>query len=259
MGSGSTDYALIQNDEEAGTSLEPVSGYSPSFTISKKLLCEFLGSVVLLLGGAGSAIINTQTNGALGIHGLAGGSAIAVAIVIMSTGHISGAHINPAVTLAFATFRHFSWIQVPLYIVAQLAGSLACAFLLKGMYNPDHLATGVTVPAGSTLQSLLFEIVLTAVLMFVITSVATDTRAVGELAGIAVGLAVYLDILLGGYISGASMNPVRTLGPAVAARDFRALWIYFVGPVVGAQIGGGLYTLIRFKDHTERRKVFRKE
>ncbi|XP_024537096.1 probable aquaporin NIP5-1 [Selaginella moellendorffii] len=241
--------------EEGRFDDEP-TGYSTGYSLLKKIASEFLGTFILIFAAAGTAIMNEKSHGALGIQGLAGGAGITVMIVIFATGHISGAHINPAVTLAFATFRHFPWIQVPLYIAAQVTASISASFLLKGIYHPD-LAGGVTVPAGTHWQSFLFEIILTAIMMFVVTSVATDTRAVGELAGIAVGATVFLNNLIAGLISGASMNPCRSLGPAIAANNFKGFWIYVIGPLIGTQLGAAAYTAIRFKE-LERPKSFRR-
>lgn len=168
-------------------------------------------------------------------------------IVILSTGHISGAHLNPSLTIAFAALRHFPWPQVPAYIAAQVSGSICASYALKGIYHP-FLSGGVTVPSVSTIQAFFIEFVITFILLFVVTAVATDTRAVGELAGIAVGATVMLNILIAGPSSGASMNPVRTLGPAVAAGNYRQIWIYLVAPTAGAIAGAAVYTFVKLKE-----------
>jgi MIP family channel proteins len=164
--------------------------------------------------------------------------------MIYAVGHISGAHFNPAVSFAFALARHFPWRRAVAYAAAQLAGAVAAAALLRGSLGDDaHL--GATLPAGSQGQSLLWELVLTFFLMFVITAVATDTRAVGEAAAIAIGGTVGLCALFGGPVSGASMNPARSLGPALVAGEHRALWLYVVAPLVGAALGAVAYQLVR--------------
>ncbi|CAN1744411.1 Probable aquaporin NIP5-1 [Linum perenne] len=160
-------------------------------------------------------------------------------IIILSTGHISGAHLNPSLTIAFAFLRHFPWVHVPAYIAAQVSASICASFALKG---------GVTVPSVSTGQAFALEFIITFVLLFVVTAVATDTRAVGELAGIAVGATVMLNILVAGPSTGASMNPVRTLGPAVASENYKKLWIYLVAPTLGAIAGAGTYTAVKLHD-----------
>jgi MIP family channel proteins len=164
--------------------------------------------------------------------------------MIYAVGHVSGAHFNPAVSFAFALTRHFPWQRVAGYWMAQAAGALAAAALLRASLGGDaHL--GATLPSGSQGQAFLWEGILTFFLMFVIMSVATDTRAVGEAAAIAIGGAVGLDALFGGPITGASMNPARSLGPAVVSGDLHALWLYLLAPLAGATAGGIAYQLIR--------------
>ncbi len=164
--------------------------------------------------------------------------------MIAATGHISGAHFNPAVTIAFALTRHFAWRDVPVYVGSQLLGAILGAATLRLMLG-GVAQLGMTIPAGSVQQSFLLEILLTAVLMFVIIAVATDTRAVGETAALAIGFTVALDALWAGPISGASMNPSRSLGPALVAGIWTDQWIYLLAPVIGASLGALAYQLIR--------------
>ncbi|TYK06018.1 putative aquaporin NIP5-1 [Cucumis melo var. makuwa] len=192
-------------------------------------------------------IVNQKYNGVETLIGNAACAGLAVMIVILSTGHISGAHLNPSLTIAFAALRHFPWVQVPAYIAAQVSASICASFALKGVFHP-FMSGGVTVPSVSTGQAFALEFIITFNLLFVVTAVATDTRAVGELAGIAVGATVMLNILVAGPSSGGSMNPVRTLGPAVAAGNYRALWVYLVAPTLGAIIGAGTYTAVKLRD-----------
>jgi len=181
---------------------------------------------------------------ALGHVGVAITFGLVIMVMIYAVGHVSGAHFNPAVSLAFAVTRHFPWPRVALYWLAQLVGALLAAALLRAsLGNLAHV--GATLPAGSDGQSFVWEIVLTAFLMFVIMAVATDTRAVGEAAAIAVGGTVGLDAMFGGPISGASMNPARSAGPAIVSGDLRALWLYLVGPIVGAMVGAVAYQFVR--------------
>jgi MIP family channel proteins len=164
--------------------------------------------------------------------------------MIYAVGHVSGAHFNPAVSFAFALTRHFSWTKLLGYWVAQAAGALIAAAILRGsLGNRAHI--GATLPAGSQGQAFLWEVVLTFFLMFVILSVATDTRAVGEAAAIAIGGTVGLDAMFGGPITGASMNPARSLGPALVSGDLHALWVYLLAPLVGAAVGGLAYQFVR--------------
>jgi MIP family channel proteins len=166
-------------------------------------------------------------------------------VMVYATGHLSGAHINPAVTLAFTVTRHFPRRDAIVYIAAQLAGASAAAFVLAAAWTGKPADLGATVPSVSISTALLYETLLTAFLMFVITAVATDTRAVGAAAALAIGGTVGLDALFGGPITGASMNPARSFGPALASGQWHEFWIYVVGPVLGATIGAFAYQAIR--------------
>jgi len=204
---------------------------------------EFIGTYCLVTAGCGAIMVNSQT-GALGHVGIAATFGLIITVMIAATGHISGAHFNPAVTFAFALTRHFPWKEVPVYIFGQVLGAVLGALTLRGIIGDDALL-GATVPSGDIWQSFGLEVLLTAVLMFVIIAVATDTRAVGETAAIAIGATVALDALWGGPISGASMNPARSFGPALIAGEWTAHWIYWIAPLIGASIGAVAYQLIR--------------
>lgn len=164
--------------------------------------------------------------------------------MIYAVGHVSGAHFNPAVTFAFALTRHFPWARAFGYWCAQLLGAIVAAALLRGSLG-DLAHVGATLPSGAEGQSFLWELVLTFFLMFVIMAVATDTRAVGAAAAIAIGGTVGLDALFGGPVTGASMNPARSFGPALATGKWTDFWIYVVGPVIGAALGAFAYQLVR--------------
>ncbi|KZV16848.1 hypothetical protein F511_39079 [Dorcoceras hygrometricum] len=211
---------------------------------------EFVGTFILIFAATAGPIVNQKYNGAETLIGNAACAGLAVMIVILSTGHISGAHLNPSLTIAFAVFRHFPWAHVPAYIAAQVSGSICASFALKGVFHP-FLSGGVTVPSVSDGQAFALEFLITFNLLFVVTAVATDTRAVGELAGIAVGATVLLNILVAGPSSGGSMNPVRTLGPAVAAGNYKSIWIYLVAPTLGAVAGAAIYTLVKLREEDE--------
>jgi aquaporin NIP len=212
-------------------------------SLGQRLLAEALGTFFLVAAGCGAVVVNART-GALGHVGVALAFGLVVTAMVAATGHVSGAHINPAVTAAFALFRHFPWREVPAYVAAQVAGAVAAAALLVALFGTAPGAAGATVPLGDPLQSLLLEVVLSATLMFVITAVATDTRAVGEMAALAIGATVALDALWGGPISGASMNPARSFGPALLSGVWRAHWVYWAGPLLGAALGAGAYRIL---------------
>ncbi|XP_014501435.1 aquaporin NIP6-1 isoform X3 [Vigna radiata var. radiata] len=197
-----------------------------------------------IISATAAAIVNEKTNGSETIIGCAATTGLVVMVVIFATGHISGAHFNPAVTLSFAALKHFPWKHVPIYIGAQVLASICAAFALKWVYHPFMIG-GVTVPSGGYGQSFVLEFVIAFNLMFVVTAVTTDTRAVGELAGIAVGATVMFNIMIAGPISGASMNPVRTLGPAIATKNYKAIWVYLIAPIFGALAGAGTYSAVK--------------
>ncbi len=211
--------------------------------LARPLVAELLGTFALVFAGAGAVIVDARTH-SLGHVGVAISFGLVIMIMIYAVGHISGAHFNPAVSFAFALTRHFPWPRVVAYWTAQVAGALLAAALLRGsLGNVAHV--GATLPSGSLGPSFLWEVVLTFFLMFVILAVATDTRSVGEAAAIAIGGTVGLDAMFGGPISGASMNPARSLGPALVSGDVHALWLYIVAPLVGAALGAFAYQFVR--------------
>lgn len=209
----------------------------------RRSVAELVGTFALVTAGCGAIMVNAQT-GALTHVGIALTFGFIITVMIAATGHISGAHFNPAVTIAFAVTRHFPWREVMYYVVAQVLGAVLGAITLRFLFG-DVALMGATIPAGSALQSFSLEVLLTAVLMFVIISVATDTRAIGTPAALAIGLTVALDAMWGGPISGASMNPARSFGPSLIAGMWENQWIYWLAPVVGAMIGAALYQWLR--------------
>ena len=199
----------------------------------KRLLAEFLGTFFLVFAGTGAIVINQATGGVIGHMGIALTFGMVVLAMIHTFGDISGAHLNPAVTLGFATARRFPWKDVPAYIGAQLAGAFAASGLLKLLF-PAPGALGATLPAGSASQSFILEVVLTAVLMLVILSVSTGAKEKGITAGIAIGAVVGLEAMFAGPISGASMNPARSLAPALVSGHVEHLWLYPAATILGA-------------------------
>ena len=213
--------------------------------IARRAAAEGLAAFALVFAGCGAIVANAHSHGDLGVVGIALVFGLVIMVMVYATGHLSGAHINPAVTVAFTVTRHFPARDAVAYIAAQLAGATAAAFLLLAIWTSQPANLGATLPSVGTGSALLYEIVLTAFLMFVIMAVATDTRAVGAAAAIAIGGTVGLDALLGGPVTGASMNPARSFGPALAAGEWTSFWIYVVGPVVGAAAGAMAYQLVR--------------
>ncbi|MGZ4380870.1 MAG: MIP family channel protein [Gaiellaceae bacterium] len=215
---------------------------SPS-PLARALVAEAIGTFALVFAGCGAIMVDQKT-GALGHVGVAITFGLVIMAMIYAVGHVSGAHFNPAVTFSFALSRHFPRWQIAPYWGAQLAGALIAAAILRGsLGNIAHV--GATYPSGSDGQAFLWEAVLSFFLMFVIMAVATDTRAVGEAAAIAIGGTVGLDAMFGGPITGASMNPARSLGPGIVTGDLHAIWIYLLAPIVGASLAALTYTIIR--------------
>ena len=211
--------------------------------LGRALVAEAIGTFVLVFAGCGAIVVDAKTE-ELGHLGVALSFGLVIMVMIYALGHISGAHFNPAVTLAFALTRHFPWARAAAYWGAQLAGALLAAALLRGSLG-DHAHDGATIPSGSQGQAFLWELVLTFFLMFVIMAVATDSRAVGEAAAIAIGGTVGLDALFGGPVTGASMNPARSFAPAVVSGDLHALWLYILAPAAGAALAGVMYQFVR--------------
>lgn len=209
----------------------------------QRAAAEALGTYALLVAGCGAIVVNAET-GALGHVGIALTFGLVIGAMVASTGHVSGAHLNPAVTLSFALIRHFPLREIPAYIAAQLAGAGLGAATLLLLFG-DVASLGATVPTGCPWRALGVEILATAMLMFVINAVATDTRALGEFAALAIGGAVALGALWAGPISGASMNPARSLGPALASGTWDQHWVYWLGPIAGALLGAGLYQVLK--------------
>ncbi len=211
--------------------------------LARMLAAELVGTFALVFAGCGAIMVDAKTD-ALGHVGVAFSFGLVIMVMIYAVGHISGAHFNPAVTFAFALSRRFPWPRLLGYWTAQLLGALLAAALLRAsLGNIAH--AGATLPSGSQGQSFLWELVMSFFLMFVIMAVATDTRAVGEAAAIAIGGTVGLDAMFGGPISGASMNPARSTGPAIISGDLHALWLYILAPLAGAALGALIYQLIR--------------
>jgi aquaporin NIP len=211
----------------------------------RRAAAEGLAAFALVFAGCGAIVADERYDGALGAVGIGLVFGLIIMVMIYATGHLSGAHINPAVTIAFTLTRHFAVRDAVAYVAAQLAGATAAALLLLAVWPDQPAALGATMPSVAAGSALVYELVMTAVLMFVIVAVATDTRAVGAAAAIAIGGTVALDALFGGAVTGASMNPARSFGPAVAAGEWRDFWLYVVGPVAGAALGAFAYQLIR--------------
>ena len=196
---------------------------------------EMIGTFALVFAGPGAVIVNDVSGGVVTHVGIALTFGLVVMAVIYAIGEVSGAHINPAVTIGFWAARRFPLSRVAPYIGSQLTGALLASFALSALF-PTHETLGATLPAGSAMQTFVLEIILTFLLMFVIICVAVGAKEQGLMAGTAIGGTVGLEALFAGPISGASMNPARSLGPAIMAGDLSFSWIYIIAPIVGALI-----------------------
>lgn len=210
----------------------------------KKLFAEFIGTFALVFAGTGAMVVNDTTGGTITHVGVALTFGLIVLAMIYALGDVSGAHLNPAVTLGFFAARRFEGKMVAPYVLAQMLGALAASGLLRFLF-PKHATLGATLPAGASSQSFVFEVVLTAMLMFVILSVSTGAKERGITAGIAVGAMIALAAMFAGPVCGASMNPARSLAPALVSGHLAEVWIYLLAPALGAVMAVGACRCVR--------------
>lgn len=210
----------------------------------RKSVSECFGTFCLVFSGAGAIIINDLSGGAITHVGIALTFGLVVLAMIYTLGDISGAHLNPAVTLGFFAARRLGGRYVLPYLAGQFSGAFAASAMLRALF-PAHPTLGLTHPAGPVLQSFILEVLLTLMLMFVILSVSTGAKEKGITAGIAIGAVIGLEALFAGPICGASMNPARSLAPAVVSGNLDALWVYIVAPTLGAMLAIPLCCAIR--------------
>ena len=210
----------------------------------RKFLAEFLGTFAMVFAGTGAILINAESGGAITHLGVALTFGLIVLVMIYSLGDVSGAHMNPAVTLAFSAAGLFPFAAVLIYLAAQFSGALLASLTLHFLF-PQSANLGATLPAGAPMQSFVLEVILSAILMFVILNVSQGAKEKGITAGIVVGSVIALEALFAGPISGASMNPVRSLAPAIVSGHLEHLWIYLLAPVVGMLIAIPLFKAVR--------------
>ena len=199
----------------------------------KKYIAELIGTFALVFCGTGAIIIDQQTNGQIGHVGVAITFGLIVTAMIYTFGDKSGAHFNPAVTIAFSLANLFPKKEILSYIISQIIGAFIASALLKLLF-PTNINLGATLPTGSNFQSFILEMVLTFLLMLVILFTSQGSKEVGMIAGIAIGATILLEAMFAGPICGASMNPARSLSPAIVSGNVTALWIYLTAPVLGA-------------------------
>ncbi|KAL6659309.1 hypothetical protein ACP70R_003349 [Stipagrostis hirtigluma subsp. patula] len=212
----------------------------------KKVAAEFLGTFLLVFAVLSALVTNATRGGALGVLGVAAAAGLALAVLVASLAHVSGAHFNPAVSVAMAVFGHLPRAHLVPYVAAQLLGSMGSAFAAKVLHDPVNFgATVATVPTVGTVQALVVEFVATFIFLFVVTALATDPNAVKELVAVGVGATVMMNALIFGELTGASMNPARTLGAAIAVGTYTKIWVYMIAPPLGAIAGAGAYTALK--------------
>ncbi|HXI00187.1 MAG TPA: MIP family channel protein [Sphingobacteriaceae bacterium] len=199
----------------------------------KKYIAELIGTFALVFCGTGAIIINQETNGSISHVGIAITFGLIVMAMIYTLGNISGAHLNPAVSIAFTIARHFPAKQLLPYIISQMVGGLLASLLLKLLF-PSNELLGATLPQGSAMQSFILEFILTFLLMLVIINVATGSKEQGMYAGLAIGSTVLLEAMFAGPVSGASMNPIRSFAPAIVSGHTEHLWVYLTATILGA-------------------------
>ncbi len=209
----------------------------------KKYLAEGIGTFALVFCGTGAIVINDVSGGSVTHVGVAITFGLIVTAMIYAFGHISGAHINPAVSIAFAVTDRFDEKKVAPYIIAQLIGALIASATLAYLFK-EHEGLGTTLPAGDWQQTFILEIILTYILMVVILFVSQN-KAVTEFTGLAVGFVVLLEAMFAGPITGASMNPARSIGPAIISGNLTHLWMYILAPIIGALLASGTWLLLK--------------
>ena len=211
--------------------------------LSQCLVAEFCGTFGLVFIGTGALVVNEMTGGEITHVGISLTFGLTVLAMIYGFGAVSGCHINPAVTVGFWASGRFDGRRVPGYIVAQCAGALTASGTVRMLF-PAAESLGGTVPSGSASQAFVLEIILTLILMLVILSVSFGAKETGMLAGVAIGAVITFESLFAGPVSGASMNPARSLGPAIIAGETHSLWVYLVAPILGAVLSVPLYRVI---------------
>jgi aquaporin NIP len=210
----------------------------------KKYLAEIIGTFALVFCGTGAIIINQQSGGVITHAGIAITFGLIVSAMIYTVGDLSGAHLNPAVTIAFTVVKKFPIKDFVPYVLSQAIGAFIASFTLKFLF-PLNDMLGTTLPAGAPMHSFVLELILTFILMFVIINVATGSKEQGMFAGMAIGSVVLLEAMFAGPISGASMNPIRSLAPAIVSGHLEHLWIYIVAPIIGAILAVGAWKILK--------------
>lgn len=226
--------------------LKPVAALIAVINMMRKYIAEGIGTYALVFCGTGAIIIDQESKGAVTHVGVAITFGLIVISLIYALGDISGAHLNPAVSIAFTVAKRFALKQLLPYIVSQLSGALLASITLRFLF-PHNRFLGATLPAGSAWQSFVLEFILTFLLMLVIIHVATGSKEKGIIAGLAIGSVVLLEAMFAGPISGASMNPARSFAPALVSGHLESIWVYLLAPVFGAVAAVPIWKYLTFE------------
>ena len=209
-----------------------------------KLVSEFMGTFSLVFVGCGAIVVNDLYGGVLGHFGISIVFGLIIMAMIYSVGNVSGAHLNPAVTIGFYSVKRINLKQTILYIISQILGSIVASIFLKILFL-SHQNLGTTKPSGNILTSFIIETILTFLLMFVIINVSTGHKEKGIMAGVSIGGFITLAALMGGPVSGASLNPARSIGPSLISGNMSNLWIYIIAPILGAVLASPFCKIIQ--------------
>ncbi|KAK3122730.1 hypothetical protein QOZ80_8AG0617360 [Eleusine coracana subsp. coracana] len=210
----------------------------------KKVIAEFLGTFILIFTVLSTIIMDEQHDGVESLLGIATSAGLAMTVLVLSPIHISGCHLNPAISISMAIFGHLPLAHLLPYMTAQILGSTAASFITKGIYHPVNLGIA-TIPKVGTVEAFFLEFITTFVVLFIITALATDPHAAKELIAVAVGATIMMNALVAGPSTGASMNPARTIGPAIATGKYTQIWVYMVATPLGAIAGTGAYVVVK--------------
>lgn len=238
--------------------LVPKPGRLSGKLLLKRAAAELLGTYGMVFAGTGAIMIDSLSGGKVTHLGIGITFGLIVAAMIFTFGSISGAHINPAVTLAFALTRRLRWTVAACYVPAQLVGGILASLTLYYLLGPAA-NMGATLPAGSVEQSLALEVILTFILMAIIMSLSLEPRIAGPVTALAIGGTVGLEAIFAGPISGASMNPARSLAPALVGWEWYGHWAYWVGPITGAALGAATICWLKGVSIVREEKVGDKE
>ncbi|KAK8556079.1 hypothetical protein V6N13_070148 [Hibiscus sabdariffa] len=214
---------------------------------ARAILAEMLGTFILMFCISGIIASTKQTGGGEALLEYAITAGLTIVVLIFSIGSISGAHVNPALTIAIAAFGYFPWSKVPLYILAQILGSVLATLMGEFIYGIESDLM-LTQPIQGSQSAFMVELISTFIVVFVVAAVTQQSESVGQVSGLVIGIAIGLAVLISGPVSGGSLNPSRSIGPAIVSRNFENIWIYLTAPIIGAVLGALMYKFLHLHD-----------